>query len=104
VRAVIKFRHPGIIKVHVFLTDDLYCYLVMEHCPGDILLSNLGPLRRLHSKHRQSDLRDGREGVAHRDPKLENILFDAGSHIKIINFGFFRFVTPGELFAARGSA
>jgi serine/threonine protein kinase len=40
-----------------------------------------------------------RQGVAHRDSLLENILFDAGGHIKIIDFGFSRFVTPGELFA-----
>jgi serine/threonine protein kinase len=42
VRATIRLQHPGIIKIHAFLTDDLYFYLVMEHCPGDTLLSNMG--------------------------------------------------------------
>jgi serine/threonine protein kinase len=105
VRAIIKLHHPGIIKIHAFLTDDLYCYLVMEHCPGDTLLSNLGQMthtedfiRSIVKQILATVAHIHREGVAHRDLKLENILFDATGHIKVIDFGFSRFVTPGELF------
>ncbi|EAY04711.1 CAMK family protein kinase [Trichomonas vaginalis G3] len=105
VNVIIKMNHPGIIKIHDFIIDANYFYLVMDYCSGGTLLSQVGInkltedaakplfkqiLETVHYIHSQ--------GIAHRDLKLENIMLDEFGHIKIIDFGFSRFVEKGEMF------
>jgi serine/threonine protein kinase len=67
----------------------------MEHCEGGELLANIRLRKRLVERVASrmfNQLLDGidylhRLGIAHRDLKLENILLDHFSNIKVIDFG-----------------
>jgi serine/threonine protein kinase len=106
VNVVIKMSHPGIIKIHDFLVDDNYFFLIMDFCGGGTLLSQTG-VRDINEERAKPLFKQILEaieyihsqGIAHRDLKLENVLMDEFGHIKIIDFGFSRFADPGQMFA-----
>ena len=105
VRVIIQMSHPGIIKIHDFITDAYFFYLVMEFCPGGTLLSQTSNKDRIKEEETKPIFKQLLEaiayihgkGIAHRDLKLENVLLDGHGHIKIIDFGFSRFAESGTL-------
>jgi len=94
--------HPNICKLFETFEDETHLYLVMELITGRPLLDELEEIMRQghnDEKWNMAVMRqvfDGlrychRQGVLHRDMKLENIMVDevyGEPHIKIIDFGF----------------
>lgn len=105
VNVIIKMSHPGIIKIHDFLVDPNFFYLVMDLCTGGTLLSqtegngknNEERARPIFKQLLETVKYIHEQGIAHRDLKLENVLLDDFGHIKIIDFGFSRFADPGQM-------
>lgn len=105
VNVIIKMNHPGIIKIHDFIIDQNFFYLVMDYCSGGTLLSQIGnskisedAAKPLFKQILETVDYMHSQGVAHRDLKLENIMLDEFGHIKIIDFGFSRFAESGQMF------
>lgn len=94
-RLMSRFDHPNIVKVIDILYELEIIMIVMEYLPnGDLQgLLSLG----IHISF-EEQLRIAKEllealcylhkrGVAHRDLKPQNILFDEEMHVKLIDFG-----------------
>ncbi|OHS94696.1 CAMK family protein kinase [Tritrichomonas foetus] len=107
VRVILKMDHPGIIKIHDFLVDASFFYLIMELCSGDTLIKQTPPPGTINEGSSKPIFKQILEvinyihdqGIAHRDLKLENVLIDPQGHIKLIDFGFSRFAESGQMFA-----
>ena len=98
-----KCDHPNIIKLYEVYEDPRYFDLIMEQCIGGSLLDQL--IKKIEEeKHAYTESEAAHifkqimlgvsychnQGIAHRDLKLENILFlskNKNSTIKIIDFG-----------------
>ncbi len=89
--------HPNVIKLYEVYDDERAFYLVMELCTGgelyDYVNAALYTERQacniFHSMVKAIAYCHSR-GIAHRDLKLENFLFESkepGAHIKLIDFG-----------------
>ena len=84
-------RHPNIINLYEAYERRRHVYLVMEYCPG----GNLTKFRNSPEPRAKRIVRDvcsaleymHSKGVAHRDIKLENIMFDRHGQVKMIDFG-----------------
>jgi len=107
VRAELKMDHPGIVRMHNFVMDTVYLYLIMELCGGDTLESQLPPLRPVNGdkarpifKQILDTLKYTHElQIVHRGPKLDSVLIDQFVRRKLTDFGFSRFTDPGHMFA-----
>ena len=90
--------HPNIVRLFEVIEDDKYFNLLQELCTGGELLEKM---QRTQLKEKQiakifNQIMSAvaychEKGIAHRDLKLENILFASeapDSPIKIIDFGF----------------
>lgn len=107
VNVILKMNHPGIIKIINFLVDSNFFFLIMEFVDGGTLLSQLSAPASVNENSMKPVFKQILEtvqyihsqGIAHRDLKLENVLYDTTGNIKIIDFGFSRFANPGQLFA-----
>ena len=91
--------HPFIVAFYDFLEDDDNYYIVMEYCPNGTLLERVNKTKGLTEpliRHVLSQLVSALDylhntvKVAHRDIKLENIMFDAYDNIRLIDFGLSR--------------
>lgn len=85
-----RLNHPNIVKLYEAYERRRHIYLVMDYCSGGdltdrhfseaqcaIVISKiLSAVEYMHSK-----------GVVHRDLKLENVMIDKESVVKIIDFG-----------------
>ena len=89
--------HPNVIKLYEVWNDDRAIYLVMELCEGGELYDYVNSAQYterqacniFHSVVKAIQYCHTR-GIAHRDLKLENFLFEnkkPGAHIKLIDFG-----------------
>ena len=94
-----KLDHPFIVAFYDFLEDADNYYLVMEYCERGTLLervTQLGGLAEPTIKAVMCELVSALDylhneiKVAHRDIKLENIMFDRSDHIRLIDFGLGR--------------
>ena len=89
--------HPNVIKLYEVYDDERAIYLVMELCSGGELYDYVNSAQYterqacniFHSMVKAINYCHSR-GIAHRDLKLENFLFESkepGAHIKLIDFG-----------------
>ncbi|MEO7966170.1 MAG: serine/threonine-protein kinase [Gemmatimonadaceae bacterium] len=95
-----KLRHPGIIKIYAVGRDHDAVYFVMDFLPSGladkletsvtlpeefVVRVGMDVARALGFAHR--------EGVIHRDIKVDNILFDSHGNAVVADFGIARAVT-----------
>ena len=123
-----EIDHPNIIKLIEVHQTTQYYYLVMELCNGGGLSECLEEHKKLYKKPFSEDIVQylmkqivdainylHKKNILHRDIKLDNILVNFETEedkknrnmkkatIKIIDFGFARHLSPGDL-AKKGSS
>ncbi|CCW59644.1 unnamed protein product [Phytomonas sp. EM1] len=97
-----KLRHPNVVRLYSYYVTSRYIHLVLELCPGGTILQRLrasagGRLDELHASRYARHVARAlehihRNGIAHRDLKLENVLLDARGVAKLADFGWSRSV------------
>jgi len=95
-----QLLHPFITNKYVSMTTPTNLILLLEFCPGGDMFDQL-------YRHKKFSLRDGqiyimqvllpieymhRQGIVHRDLKLENILIAADGALKLTDFGFAKYI------------
>jgi 5'-AMP-activated protein kinase catalytic alpha subunit len=108
-----QLDHPNIVKFYEAMDTDEAVYIVMEYVPNGDLFKKVttSPLRRLEEKesrryfqHLMEAMRFmHRNGIAHRDVKLENMLLGDGDIVKIADFGFSKALSQGNLVTSVGT-
>src|ERR1051325_7819413 len=101
-RAASALTHPNIVTLHDIANDSGIDYLVMEFVPGkslDKLILPKGlpfaePLRYAQQIAAGLAAAHG-AGIVHRDMKPANVIVNASSQIKILDFGLAKLVDPG---------
>ena len=97
IKVLRKLKHPSIIRLKGYFEDDENIYLVLEYIPGQdcskFFKSNLpkkNELKIIMKQLVEAVKYCHKEGIVHRDIKLENILVSGDSNnlkIKLIDFG-----------------
>jgi basic membrane protein A len=102
--AIASLRHPNIVQVFDFNTDEDINYMVMEFVPGETLQARL---QRLNKNQRKMSLEevikisinicDGlsyahKRGMVHRDVKPGNIMIDIQNQAILMDFGIVKIV------------
>ena len=94
-RALARFDHPHINKVHRFFKDNGTAYLVLEYIEGDMLsdlLRDKGHFNEAGIRRMLDELLDGlaavhKAGYVHRDIKPANIIFRRDGSAVLLDFG-----------------
>ncbi|KAK1925825.1 kinase-like domain-containing protein [Papiliotrema laurentii] len=100
-----RLHHPHIVQLHEIVATESHVWLVTELCSGGELFDYLvergrlteGEARRLFGELAVAVGWLHRQGVVHRDLKLENVLLDGELHIKLGDLGFAREWQRGRL-------
>lgn len=97
--------HPFITQMLASFSDSHSLYMLLEYTPGGEIFSYLRRARRFPFPTVQfyaaeitlilAYLHDVQH-VAYRDLKPENILLDAEGHLKLVDFGFAKYLPPGS--------
>jgi len=102
--AIASLRHPNIVQVFDFNTDDDVNYMVMEFIPGETLQARLKRLNNQNKKmsvaeaiHITSGVCAGlnyahKRGMVHRDIKPANIMLDINNQPVLMDFGIVKIV------------
>ncbi|ORZ02917.1 hypothetical protein BCR43DRAFT_510049 [Syncephalastrum racemosum] len=93
-----QLRHPNIVTLYEVIVTESSVYVVSEYCPNGELFDALTSCGRCSERRAQKWIRQltsaihycHRQGIVHRDIKLENILLDAQYNVKMCDFGFAR--------------
>jgi len=95
--------HPFITRLIASFSDETSLYMLLDYTPGGEIFSYLRRARRFPLATVQfyaaeitlilSYLHDVQH-VAYRDLKPENILLDAEGHLKLVDFGFAKYLPP----------
>mmetsp|Transcript_45537 Transcript_45537/g.96932 ORF Transcript_45537/g.96932 Transcript_45537/m.96932 type:complete len:348 (-) Transcript_45537:192-1235(-) len=101
-------EHPNVLSILRQHKDESGHWIVMEYCPqGDLLDYVLGQphgrLKPLHAKESFRQILRGlahlhKNGIAHLDMSLENILIAQNGQLKICDFGLARRMPAGGVF------
>lgn len=100
-----KIRHSNVIRLLEVFESMKHILLVMEYANGGDLLHfvrNVGRLPEYDTKHIFRQILYGLahchcRSVMHRDIKLDNILLDSNSNIKICDFGISKIIRRGVI-------
>jgi serine/threonine-protein kinase len=102
-RAVSSLNHPPICTLYDIGEQDGIHYLVMEHLVGETLEARLakGPLALEQTLEYAIQIADAleaahKQNIVHRDLKPSNIMLTPGGHVKVMDFGLAKRVTPVE--------
>jgi serine/threonine protein kinase len=95
----------GVLALYDVYETEQCILLVLEYCPGGDLFElviqhgYLSDADALHAFQQLVHALDfaHRQGVTHRDLKLENVLIDANGRLKLADFGMASIMTPGSL-------
>nr|POE63514.1 putative serine/threonine-protein kinase [Quercus suber] len=93
-----QFLHPHIARLYEVIVTESLVWLVLEYCPGDELYNHLLENGRMEAAQVQKVFTQlvgavsyvHAKSCVHRDLKLENILLDKNSNVKLVDFGFTR--------------
>ncbi len=96
-----RLSHRAIVQVFDLLNDNDIDHVVMEYVPGPSLHTLLAgrPMPIAEAVRIAAELTDGlayahRQGIVHRDLKLENVLISTDGQPKIADFGIARRTVP----------
>jgi serine/threonine protein kinase len=100
-----QLEHPNIVRIYEIIVTETAIHIFSEYCPnGELfdLLASTGRFSETRVQHWIQQLTNAlqlchRQGIVHRDLKLENILLDANDNCKICDFGFARFAYNKQL-------
>ncbi|KAL1413082.1 hypothetical protein Q8F55_000831 [Vanrija albida] len=100
-----RLHHPHIVHLHEIIATETHIWLVSELCSGGELFDYLvergrileGEGRRLFGELCAAVGFLHRQGVVHRDLKLENVLLDGELRVKLGDLGFAREYQRGRL-------
>ncbi|PRP88920.1 hypothetical protein PROFUN_00388 [Planoprotostelium fungivorum] len=106
--AATTLKHAGVVKVYDVFRESIYTYLVLEYLKGVDLFKflsarNFTPMREKEARPLFRQLVDAllychSRKIAHRDIKLENIMYDKKKNrVKIIDFGLCERIDSGKL-------
>ncbi|XP_071484409.1 serine/threonine-protein kinase SIK1-like [Diadema antillarum] len=99
--------HPNVIKLYQVMETKSMLYLVTEYANNGEMFDYLDTHGRMTEKEAKKKFRQilsaveycHKRHVVHRDLKAENLLLDSSMNIKIADFGFSNFFTPGRQLA-----
>jgi serine/threonine protein kinase len=112
--AVASLRHPNIVQVYDFNSDNETFYMVLEFIPGETLGDRL---RRLAGDNRKLPLEDAlkftlnisdamgyahQRGIVHRDIKPANIMLDVQGQAILMDFGIVK-IAGGDSHTSTGA-
>ena len=90
-------NHPNLVKVHAFETETSWfsgpkkARLLLEYCPGKTMdrlpLLRMAKLIRVFERIADGLTHMHKQGVFHADMKPNNLIYDRGTHVKVIDFG-----------------
>jgi serine/threonine protein kinase len=101
---VASLRHPNIVQVHDFNSDQSINYMVMEYVPGETLQDRL---KRLNGAQRRMPVEEAlnitisicnalsyahKRGMVHRDIKPANIMLDVQNQAILMDFGIVKII------------
>lgn len=101
---VASLRHPNIVQVYDFNTDQGINYMVMEFVPGETLQQRL---KRLNASQRKMSVEEAlkitinicdalsyahKRGMIHRDIKPANIMLDVNNQAILMDFGIVKII------------
>ncbi len=102
-RAVSSLNHPHICTLYDIGEQDGIHYLVMEHLVGETLEARLakGALALEQTLKYAIQIADAleaahKQNIVHRDLKPSNIMLSSEGHLKVMDFGLAKRVTPLE--------
>lgn len=95
IKCLRHLNHPSIARLYDVFETETAIYLVLERCHGGELFDYIVRKTRLDEAEAGRIFRDlifvldhiHLKGIAHRDLKTENVLFDDKKQIKLIDFG-----------------